>query len=78
MTTTNKLAEVLAEAIGKSIMGNEHPFTEEIYSRAELVAFGNYLLSDGRKEITGFPNEVTHADIENFKELDKLNPTVKL
>lgn len=38
-----------------------------------LVSFGNYLLSDERKKITSEINQdgVTHADLENWKELER-------
>jgi len=41
------------------------------FNRKDLVKFGNYLLSDERKEnLRNKVNEknVTHADIENFLE----------
>lgn len=46
------------------------------YSKKDLVAFGNYLLSDKRKalvkqNINGQPKQVSHADLENFKEICK-------
>lgn len=43
------------------------------YSEKDLVAFGNYLLSQTRDERTSNQNKgnVTHADMMNFKnELD--------
>lgn len=40
------------------------------YSEADLVSFGNYLLSDERKERTSELNQqaVTHADLANWKD----------
>lgn len=40
----------------------------------KLTAFGNYLLSDERKRSVVNAvnkNKVTHADVENFKEIRK-------
>lgn len=38
------------------------------YTEKELIQFGNYLLSDGRKKMVKKNNRnmVHHADIENF------------
>jgi len=44
----------------------------QITSDSDLVSFGNYLLknrSEGNYLMTN--NEVTHADLENWKELNK-------
>lgn len=44
------------------------------YSKKDLVAFGNYLLSAKRKKSViseTAKNKVTHADLENFKEICK-------
>lgn len=46
------------------------------FNRKDLVAFGNYLLSPERKSLMKQSgndrfNEVNHADIENFLELQK-------
>jgi len=42
-------------------------------SEAQQVRFGNYLLSEERKQRTSKLNRqnVTHADLENFKQLEK-------
>ena len=46
---------------------------EEVYSIADLISFGSYLLSeerDQRKKRSGWnQREVSHADIENWKNL---------
>jgi hypothetical protein len=43
---------------------------EMYFNKKDLVDFGNYLLSDERKEMVSDLNKdnVTHADIENFLE----------
>ena len=44
------------------------------YSKKDLVAFGNYLLSKQRAKTVineTSKNKVTHADLENFKEICK-------
>jgi hypothetical protein len=41
------------------------------YNKKDLVSFGNYLLSEARKETIWPDHETTqvyHADIENWKE----------
>ena len=57
--------------------------TTPLYNLADLISFGNYLLSDKRAELikarreepdgANLPaaNEVTYADIENWKEQNK-------
>lgn len=43
--------------------------TQQNYTEKDLVSFGNYLLSAERDKLTDFfKNEVTHADLENWKE----------
>lgn len=54
-----------------------HEGTEELYSESQLIEFGNYLLSKGRKErhknhVTNEPlkdrlSEVSDADLSNWK-----------
>jgi len=44
--------------------------TAETFCTADLVSFGNYLLSQERDNITSEPNKgnVTHADLENWRQ----------
>lgn len=68
----------------------EQPIEEKIYTRTDLVTFGNYLLSEARakmfenatmpteEELNEYVNQVHHADIENWIELENPNPSVKL
>lgn len=43
------------------------------FNKKDLVKFGEYLLSDKRKESVSKlnKNKVTHADVENFLEMIK-------
>lgn len=46
---------------------------KQVYSMADLISFGSYLLSQEReklKQTSGWnPREVSYADIENWKHL---------
>lgn len=45
---------------------------EKTYTEKDLVSFGNYLLSAERDRLTEFfKEEVTHADLENWKKVNK-------
>lgn len=48
-------------------------FTKQDYTERDIIAFGNYLLSDFRKKNTSEINKhcVTDADFKNYKELTK-------
>lgn len=52
----------------ETIEGTEQEAIQS-YSRAHLVSFGNYLLSDEREERTSAASQqvVTHADLANWE-----------
>lgn len=58
--------EIVNHILGK---GNWKPSQEQLYSEKQLIEFGNYLLSDRRRETVfekGDAKIVHHADLQNF------------
>lgn len=49
------------------------------YTEEQLIAFGNYLLSDERKKMVKRNNRqmIHHADIENFKTIGRIEDAIK-
>lgn len=49
---------------------NEKPTPEETYTKADLVSFGNYLLSPERENLISEINkrDVTDADLANWRD----------
>lgn len=55
-------------------MADEKRPERQSFTRAEAIAFGNYLLSDERKALikqsgNGRFKEVQHSDLENFEDI---------
>lgn len=64
-----ELLEFLSELFENTKVSEPTKHTEETYTRADLVSFGNYLLSQERENMVSEINkrEVTHADLENWR-----------
>lgn len=53
---------------GNTFQSVQHKSERQVFNRAELVIFGNYLLSEERNVSMDYTEVVHHADIENFIE----------
>jgi hypothetical protein len=55
---------VTSIVVNPTIMADNNPEESEVYSRRDLVNFGNYMIEQHRSKGTA---EVWHANVENFK-----------